>query len=123
MVKPRTPFRGNKIVSLIKDRQDLHRNDLDELSSWISGIEEDGKGVPILLRQYLKLGGKVLSFNLDRQFGNTLDGLMVVDLSNTDHRVLKRYMGREGFQRFMEYCPESALENPRRANSPLLQRG
>ena len=103
MVKPRKPFRQHKEASLIKGKEGLHGNDLNELSSWISSIEEDGKGVPVLLKQYVKLGGKVLAFNVDRHFSDTLDGLMVVDLTRADHRVLKRYMGEEGFRKFMDY--------------------
>ena len=102
MVKPRKPFRRDKEVSLIEGKEDLHGNDLDELSSWISSIEEDGKGVPILIKQYVKLGGEVLSFNVDRHFSDALDGLMVVDLTRADHKVLKRYMGAEGFREFMD---------------------
>lgn len=103
MVKPRNPFRGNKVFTLIKRKENLHRNNLNELSAWISSIEGDGKGVPILLKQYLKLGGKVLSLNVDHQFGDTLDGLMFVDLPQADPKVLKRYMGAEGFREFMDY--------------------
>ncbi len=108
MVRPRKPFRQNKfrqnkVVHLIRGKENLHRNNLDELSSWISSIEEDGKGLPILLRQYMKLGGKVLSFNVDNQFGDTLDGLMFVDLTRTDQKVLKKYMGLEGVSAFMDY--------------------
>ena len=103
MVKPRKPFRQDKEASLIKGKENLHGNDLDELSSWISSIEEDGKGVPILIKQYMKLGGKVLSFNVDRHFSDTLDGLMFVDLTRADHKVLKRYMGAIGFREFMDY--------------------
>jgi len=103
MVKPRNPFRQDKETSLIKGKENLHGNDLDELSTWISSIEEDGKGVPILLKQYVKLGGKVLSFNVDRHFGDTLDGLMFVDLARADRKVLKRYMGAMGFREFMDY--------------------
>lgn len=103
MVKARKPFRQSKVVSLIREKEGLHRKDLDELSSWIASIEEDGKGVPILLKQYLKLGGKLLSFNLDHRFGDTLDGLMFVDLTHADQKALKRYMGAEGFQKFMDY--------------------
>jgi len=112
MVKPRKPFRGKKVISLIREKEALHRNDLNELSSWISAIEEDGKGVPILLKQYLKLGGKVLAFNLDTQFGDTLDGLMVVDLMETDRKVLKRYMGADGFQGFVDYHSDPGRVTP-----------
>ena len=103
MVRPRKPLRRNKVVSLIRKKENLHRNNLDELSSWISSIEGDGKGIPILLKQYMKLGGKVLSFNVDHRFRDTLDGLMFVDLTRTDEKVLKKYMGGDGFKKFMDY--------------------
>ena len=63
-------------------------------------VEADGKGLPILLRQYAKIGGKLLGFNVDRKFSNVLDGLVVVDLRQTDPAVLDRYMGREAAQSF-----------------------
>jgi putative hemolysin len=102
MVTPRSPFRKKQVKGLHWVHEDGDEG-LDELSAWISGIEEDGKGVPILLKQYLKLGGKVLSFNVDRKFRNALDGLILVDLALTDHKILKRYMGEEGFNAFMRY--------------------
>ncbi len=48
----------------------MHRalRDLDELSQPITDVEADGKGLPILLRQYAKIGGKLLGFNVDRKF-------------------------------------------------------
>ena len=76
--------------------------DLDELSQPITDLESDGKGLPILLRQYAKIGGKLLGFNVDRKFSNVLDGLVVVDLRQTEPAVLERYMGREGAARFRE---------------------
>jgi hypothetical protein len=33
-------------------------------------MEGDGKGVPVLLRQYLKLKAKLIGFNVDPQFGD-----------------------------------------------------
>ena len=55
----------------------------------------------MLLKQYLKLGGKLLAFNVDQQFSNALDGLIVVDLVKTDPRLLDRYMGRAGAAEFL----------------------
>ena len=54
---------------------------------------ENKPAIPVLLRQYLRLGGKVAAFNLDRKFSNALDGLIVVDLRQTQQRILARYMG------------------------------
>ena len=66
-------------------------------------VESDGKGLPILLRQYAKVGGKLLSFNLDHKFSSVLDGLVVVDLRKTEPSVLERYMGREGTASFRAF--------------------
>ncbi len=74
--------------------------DLEDLSQPITDVETDGKGLPILLRQYAKIGGKLLGFNVDRKFSNVLDGLVVVDLRKTAPAVLERYMGREAAVEF-----------------------
>jgi len=120
MIRPRRPLGKNRVISLIKEKEDLHQNDLNEISSWISEIEGDGKGVPILLKQYLKLGGKVLCFNVDSEFSDALDGLMVVDLTRTDPRVLRRYMGKEGLQNFLDYHSASIEDLSYLGESPVL---
>ena len=61
-------------------------------------IHFDGKGIPVLLRQYLRLGGRMVSFNIDADFGNTLDCLVVVDLKHAPERLLKRYRGEEAMK-------------------------
>ena len=78
--------------------------DIEELSALIADIEIDRKGVPILLKQYLKLGGELVAFNVDRNFSNALDGLIVVDLHKTDPRVLQRYMGPEGATSYLSHA-------------------
>lgn len=100
LFEPRQPFRPGF----------LHRwecrgvwqaiRDLDDLSHPIKDLEFDGKGLPILLRQYDKLGGKLVAFNVDGKFSDVLDGLVVVDLRKTDCTVLDRYMGAEAAMRF-----------------------
>ncbi len=77
--------------------------DLDELSDVVNDIETGNAGVPVLLRQYLKLGGKLLGFNVDRDFSNALDGLIVVDLLETEPKLLERYLGREEATAFLAY--------------------
>lgn len=77
-----------------------------DLSAVVSDAEVDGKGLPVLLREYLKLGGKFLGFNLDHEFSNVIDGLVVVDLMQTDRRVLQFYMGRPPLDAFVDYHTE-----------------
>ena len=64
---------------------------LDLLSNLIKGVEKD-KDIPILLKQYMKLGGQLYSFTVDHQFGDCLDGLIVVDLKKSPEKTLKLYM-------------------------------
>jgi len=75
--------------------------DLDDVSAFIAEIEADQKGVPILLKQYLRLGGRLLGFNVDPAFSNVLDVLIMVDLRQTAPKILSRYMGRDGARSFL----------------------
>jgi putative hemolysin len=77
--------------------------DLEDLSDCVSDLEPSRSGVPVLLRQYLKLGGKLLGFNLDPEFSDTLDGLIVVDLTKTEPRLLERYLGKAEALEFLQY--------------------
>jgi hypothetical protein len=65
---------------------------VDTLAALIEDIEPDRKGVPILLRQYLKLNGRMLAFNVDPAFGDSIDCLLMVDLRQTDPRALRKYL-------------------------------
>lgn len=76
-----------------------HRN-TEELDAHIASLEPDGKGLPVLLRQYLNLGGEILCLNVDPRFSNTLDGLVLLDLAKTPPRLLARYFGPEAAERF-----------------------
>jgi putative hemolysin len=73
---------------------------VEDLSALLAEVDPHRRGVPVLLRQYLKLGGKILGFNRDPHFNQALDGLILVDLRQTPAPVLQRYMGKEGWVRF-----------------------
>lgn len=72
-----------------------------DVGALVAEIESDGKGVPVLLRQYLKLNARLLGFNVDAAFGGVLDGLMMVDLRDVDRGLLVRYLGAAGASRFL----------------------
>jgi hypothetical protein len=77
--------------------------DIEDVSALISEIEREERGVPVLLRQYLKLNATFLSFNVDPAFNDSLDGLMLVDLRRTPVKTLEKYMGAEGARQFFAY--------------------
>lgn len=107
LVKARKPPLTNPFHAWQLRRQQAVVNDLDEIDALISDLETDLKGVPILLRQYLRLGGRLLGFNIDPSFGYCLDGLILVDLTETDQSLLVKYMGREKAQRFLAFHGKS----------------
>jgi putative hemolysin len=100
MIEPRRPFRPTGLRPWDCRAMCAALRDLEDLSQPITDVETDGKGLPILLRQYAKIGGKLLGFNVDRKFSNVLDGLVIVDLRKTESAVLERYMGREAAAEF-----------------------
>jgi putative hemolysin len=105
LVKPRHPYRPNH-----RSKPGAHwpaeaasrfSQDVEELSAPIADLERDGKDVPILSKQYMKAGGRVLGFNVDPRFSNVLDVLMMADLRREPQPILERYMGREAAARFL----------------------
>ncbi len=101
-IRPKRPFRSRPLPDW-QLRALRYLLDLEEMSSSIAEIERDGKGIPVLLRQYLKLGGELLGFNVDKNFSDVLDGLILVDLRKTDPSRLEAYMGKDETARFLEY--------------------
>jgi putative hemolysin len=74
---------------------------IDEANWLVTQAEPDGKGLPILLRQYLKLNARLIGFNVDPNFGDALDALMMVDLTAVDSAILNRYFGRQEAAEFL----------------------
>lgn len=101
LVRARNPFRCRP-SKLTDELIGARVWDVEEISALIADVEIDRKGVPVLLKQYLKLGGELVAFNVDRNFSDALDGLIVVDLRKTDVRLLERYMGKNGAAQFLK---------------------
>jgi putative hemolysin len=69
--------------------------DVGALNTAVMAADHEGKGLPVLLRQYLKLHARALGFSIDPSFGYTVDVLMAVDLPRAPESMLRRYMGAE----------------------------
>jgi hypothetical protein len=63
LIQARTPFRAPKLRRWDCGAVCSALRDLDELAEPISDVEEDGKGLPILIKQYAKVGGRLVGFN------------------------------------------------------------
>lgn len=96
-VRPRAPLPAR--TTMIRDLERV--TDFDDLQETLQEIENGHRGVPVLLRQYLNIGGRVAGMNVDRAFSNVLDALVVVDLRTTSEKVLARYLTPEGARMFL----------------------
>ncbi|MBZ5675129.1 MAG: lysophospholipid acyltransferase family protein [Acidobacteriia bacterium] len=94
-VKPKHKYQARALRSMVANA--------DELSDVVSDLEPDRKGLPVLLRQYLNVGGQILDFSVDRHFSSVLDGLIVVDLAKTNARLVDKYLGKAGAERFRRW--------------------
>lgn len=101
LVKARHPPRSRRLSRNDKQRLNMAVKDIEDVSALVSEIETDRKGVPVLLRHYLKLNATILSFNVDKDFCDVIDGLVVVDLMRTDPKILRRFMSEDGATRFI----------------------
>ena len=87
-LEPRIPLPPATITQI----KSLSELSVSEIARVVPELEEGGHSFPVLIRQYLKLGGRAAAFHHDRDFGS-YDVLMVVDLCKTPRATLRRYMG------------------------------
>ncbi len=102
-VRALRPFRLGSPHGIDLDAVLRPLQNLDDLSKLVAELEGDGRGVPVLLRHYLRLGGRVAQFNVDPDFSDVVDALVVVDLARTERALLARYLGREQAERFLAF--------------------
>jgi len=103
-VRPRTRY---NVPGFNVDEEVLLENtdDLNKFDRFIKEVEPNDYSMPILLKRYLKLNGKIIGFNLDPKFNDALDGLLVLDLFDVpmetiaslskeinDDSILERFM-------------------------------
>lgn len=103
LVEPRRKLRTHHLRSCDTRILGSLLTDVDELSEVVADVESDGKGVPVLVRQYLKVGGQMLAFNVDVDFSDVVDGLVMVDLCRLTRPLLDRYLGKSDAESFLAF--------------------
>ena len=109
-VTPMHPYRLKRNVTADAAATVAH------LSDAIADLEPDRKGLPVLIRQYLNLGGELIDFNLDPAFSDCIDGLLVLDLRNTEPRLLAKYLGTSGAEGFLRFHSVTTKETSSMSN-------
>lgn len=67
----------------------LVTDEIRDLESFLSEIEPNHIKVPMLIRQYTKMKACFVSFNLDPDFSDVLDELMVLDIRNIPPEIIQ----------------------------------
>lgn len=110
LVKARKPHRSSRLRALLHESMRDSARTVDDVSALISEIEADHKGIPVLLKHYLRLNGVMLSFNRDPKFSDVVDGLILVDLEQADSSILRKHIGEDAWKAFNAYCEKNQTQ-------------
>ena len=88
--------------------------DLNKFDKLIEEVEPGSLRLPVLIKKYIKQNAKVVSFNVDPLFNNSVDGLMYIKIADLPESTVKPVM--EEFQaelerKHMEAMQEQANQN------------
>jgi len=81
-IKPRKPYQFKSQDMSTNVLMETMTKDIKLLDKMIGDIDELNTGIPILLKKYINLNAKIIRFNVDPKFNNSLDGLIVLDMYN-----------------------------------------
>ncbi len=98
---PNIPFNVPKTIQEDCNRilcADNHKDDFKKLKEALKTL---GFSIPILYRRYTEMteygGSRFLGFNIDVDFGNSIDGLILVDLHLLREEYKERYFAARSF--------------------------
>ena len=74
--------------------------DLNKFDKIIDEIEPGSLRLPVLIKKYIKQNARVVAFNVDPLFNNSVDGLMYIKISDLPDSTVKPVM--EEFQAELE---------------------
>lgn len=72
-----------------KKLKDAGITDIKFIDQLISDIEPSHARVPVLVKKYLSQNAKIIAFNVDPEFNNSLDGLLVLKLDEVPEKTFK----------------------------------
>jgi len=110
LITPRNPYRA--VTGMDASEISAELRTVREVSARIADSEPDGKGIPILLKHYLKLNATLLSFNVDPAFSHALDALLLVDVTAMPSLLLRKYFGEKGAVELRKRFGGNSLQGP-----------
>lgn len=88
-LKPRKPFKPPVDKLDFQTLAEHLDEELQTLDNLIEDIEPSHIRIPVLVRQYLKLNARFISFNLDPNFSDVLDGFILLNLQDVPPAMIE----------------------------------
>lgn len=96
LASARTPYAPSPTPGVDIDSLLGQCKSIEDVDALVRDAENDRFGVPVLVRQYLKLEARLIApFNVDHSFADVIDGLMLVDFMQVEKRIAHFYLGPE----------------------------
>ncbi|MEM1322639.1 MAG: lysophospholipid acyltransferase family protein [Bacteroidota bacterium] len=86
---PRKPFEAHTDHIDLKVLLEQFDGQLVNLDSFIEDIEPNHFKIPVLMKQYIKQNARFISFNVDPNFSDALDGFMILDLKDVPYSTIE----------------------------------
>ncbi|GGH76907.1 GNAT family N-acyltransferase [Phaeocystidibacter marisrubri] len=88
-IHPRKEFR----VRLSEEDEKFIRNssgdDLNKFDRFIDEVEPGNMRFPVLFKKYIKQNAKIVCFNVDPKFNNSIDGFMYIDINDLPEQTIQ----------------------------------
>ncbi len=107
-VTPLEPFKnilGDALQLFLAE----HKIDLTALSKAVQTIEPDNKSIPVMLRQYYRLGARFYALGIDKNFSGTPGFLLDVYMPEGPATTFSRFFDKNEVERYKKYDEISML--------------
>ena len=88
-VRPRHRFRVKLDKGDSEALVEASNADLKKMDRMIADVDPNEKAMPVLLKKYLLLNGRIIGFNRDPKFNDALDGLLLLDLNKLPENTIE----------------------------------
>lgn len=89
-IKPRNAFKAKLKKEYQKLVLESTAGDIPKIDRLISDLEPDNKAIPVLIKKYLKQNARMVCFNVDPLFNDSLDGFMYIHVQDLPEETRQR---------------------------------
>ncbi|NVK03629.1 MAG: lysophospholipid acyltransferase family protein [Flavobacteriia bacterium] len=88
-IHPRKEFRVRLSEEDEKFIQNSSGEDLNKFDRYIDEVEPGNMRFPVLFKKYIKQNARIVCFNVDPKFNNSVDGFMYIDINDLPEQTIQ----------------------------------